>query len=91
MLDEKNPHLRNTRDGTMIKLDANKRACTMDMWTCLVETGSVFSWQGTVGGLAAFDTLVRPAALCRGEKAEHRKLEEVVGTELNGVSGSRSW
>ena len=31
VLDEKNPHKRNTRDGTMIKLDANNGVCT-DMW-----------------------------------------------------------
>ena len=31
VLDEKNPHIRNDRDGTMIKLG---RVCTMDMWIC---------------------------------------------------------
>ena len=45
VLDEKNPHIRNTRDGTVIKLDANGEN-TMDMWICLDETGPVFSWQG---------------------------------------------
>ena len=43
---EKNPHIRNTRDGTVIKLDVNNRVCTMDMWICLDETGQDFSWQG---------------------------------------------
>ena len=29
--------------------------------------------------------LARPAALCRGEEAQNRKLEEIEETELNGV------
>ena len=31
VLDEKNPHSRNTRDGTVIKLDVNNGVYTMDM------------------------------------------------------------
>ena len=46
VLDEKNPHIRNTRDGTVIKLDVNNGVYTMDMRICLDETGPVFSWQG---------------------------------------------
>ena len=46
VLDEKNPHFRNTRDGTVIKLDVNNGVYTMDMWICLYVTGRVFSWQG---------------------------------------------
>ena len=46
VLDEKNPHIRNIRDGTMIQLDVNNGVYTMDMWICLDETGPVFSWQG---------------------------------------------
>ena len=46
MLDEKNPHIRNTGDGTVIKLDVNNGVYTMDMLICLDETGPVFSWQG---------------------------------------------
>ena len=46
VLDEKNPHIRNTRDGTVIKLDVNNAVYKMDMWTCLDETVPVFSWQG---------------------------------------------
>ena len=38
-----------------------------------------------MGGYAAFDELVRPAALCEREGAEDRKLEEVEGQVLNGV------
>ena len=44
VLDVKNPHKRNNRDGTVIKLDVNNEVCTMDMWACLDETGPVFSW-----------------------------------------------
>ena len=46
VLDENNPHIRNTRDGTVIKLDVNNGVYTMDIWICLDETGPVFSWQG---------------------------------------------
>ena len=45
VLDERNPHIRNARDGTMIKLDANNGVRTMYMWICLDETGPVFRWQ----------------------------------------------
>ena len=43
LLDEKSPHIRNIRDGTVIKMDANNGVCRMDMWICLDETGPVFS------------------------------------------------
>ena len=46
VLDEKNPHIQNIRDGTVIKLDANNGVYTLDMWICLDETGPGFSWQG---------------------------------------------
>ena len=46
VLDEKNPHVRNNRDGTVIKLDVNSGVCTMDTWVCIDETGLVFNWQG---------------------------------------------
>ena len=48
VLDEKNSHIRNYRDGTIIKLDVNNRVYvyTMDIWVCLDETGPVFSWLG---------------------------------------------
>ena len=46
VLDEKNPHIRNIRDGTMIKMDVNNGVFTMDTWMCLDERGPNFSWQG---------------------------------------------
>ena len=46
VLDDKNSHTRNNRDGTVIKLDVKNGVYTRDMWVCLVETGPVFSWQG---------------------------------------------
>ena len=46
VLDEKNPHIRNIRDGTVIKLDVHNGVYTLDMWICVDETGQVFSWQG---------------------------------------------
>ena len=41
VLDEKNPHIRNIRDGTVIKLDVSNGVYTMDMWVCLDETGAL--------------------------------------------------
>ena len=38
-----------------------------------------------MSGQTAFDKLVRSAALCRGEKSENIKLEEMKETGLNGV------
>ena len=73
--DDRNPHIRNIRDGTVIKLDVNNGVYTMDMWICLDETGPVFSWAGTVSGQATFDKPARSAALCRGETAEDGKVE----------------
>ena len=46
VLDEQNPHIRNNRDCTVIKLDVNTGVYTMNMWVCLDETGPDFSWQG---------------------------------------------
>ena len=43
VLDEKNPHIRNIPEGTVIKLDVNNSVYTMDMWICLDETLPVFS------------------------------------------------
>ena len=50
---------------------------------------SSFQLAGTVSGQAAFDKLVRPAALCRGEVAENGKGERGEETELNGVEEGR--
>ena len=65
VLDEKNPHIRNIRDGTVINLDVNGGALMKQVQFQLAET---------VSGQAAFDKLVRPAALCRGVTAENRKV-----------------
>ena len=35
VLEEKNPHIRNIWDGTVIKLDVNNGVYTMDMCICL--------------------------------------------------------
>ena len=42
VLDEKNPHIRNNRDGTVMKLDVNNGVYTVDMWVCRDETGPGF-------------------------------------------------
>ena len=41
----KNPHIRDTRDGTMIEKDVNNRVYTMDMWIGFDGTCPVFSRQ----------------------------------------------
>ena len=46
VLDEKNQHIRNIRDGIVMKVEVRNGVCTMDMWICLDETGPVFSGQG---------------------------------------------
>ena len=45
LVDQK-PHVRNNRDGTVIKLDVNNGVYTMDIWVCLDESCLVFSWEG---------------------------------------------
>ena len=69
----------------MIELDVSNGVCTMDMWIYLRLNRSSFQLAGAVSGQAAFDKLARAAALCRGEKADNIKLEEVEGKELNVV------
>ena len=44
VLDEKNKHIPNNREGTVMKLDVNNGVCTMYMWVCLDDTGPFFSW-----------------------------------------------
>ena len=43
VLDDKNPHIRNTQEATVIRLDVYNGAYTMHMWILLDETGPVFS------------------------------------------------
>ena len=70
VLDEKNPKIRNVRDGTVIKLDERNGVCTMDKW---------------MSGQAAFDKPVRPAAMCRGVTAENRKVGRKETKRQNGM------
>ena len=60
VLDEKNPHIRNKRDGTVINLDVNNGMYIMDMWVCLDEIGPVFQLARTVSGSSVTNKLVRP-------------------------------
>ena len=43
VLDDKNPHIRKTRDDTTIKLDMNSGVHTVDMWICPDEPGPVLA------------------------------------------------
>ena len=74
VLDEKNLHIRNNRDGTVIKLDVNNGVCSMDMWVCLNETGPVFQ-------LARTNKLVRPRTKCRSESEESPAEKELNGLD----------
>ena len=53
MLDEKNLHIRNNRDGTVIKPDVNNGVYTMGMWVCPRRNGSSFQLARTVSGSSA--------------------------------------
>ena len=80
VLDEKNPHIRNIRDRTMIKLDVNNERCVHNGYVDLPQRNrSSFQLPGTVSGQTAFGKLVRPSMVCRGEEAENenwKKLKE---------------
>ena len=78
VLDENNPHIRNFRDGTTIKLDSNNGVHKINMWVCTHETGSSFQLAGTVSG----QELVRLAALCERERVEGRRLTDAEKTEF---------
>ena len=64
VLDEIKPHIRNVRDGTVIKLDVNSGVRTMDMWICLDETSPVFRWQG--------QWVVKPLSTSKAGSTLHR-------------------
>ena len=70
VLDEKNPHTRNKRDGTVIKRHVNSGVYTMDTWACLDETGPVFSWQGQGVARVSTNKPVRPRTKCSSETEE---------------------
>ena len=41
VFDDSNPHIRDARDGTTIKLDVNDDMYTMDKWVCFANKMSV--------------------------------------------------
>ena len=86
VLDEKNLHIRNNRDGIVIKLDVNSGVCTMDMWVCLDETCPVFSWQR--GGEESHAEQ-EMNGLEEGEDAMTDTEGEAV--EQEGEAGSADW
>ena len=75
VLDEKIPHSRNTRDGTMIKLNVNSGMYTMDMWICSDGQVRFFQLAGTVSGETAFDKSVTLAAMCGGVRIGEQLVE----------------
>ena len=78
---EENPHIRNNRDGTVIKLDVNNGAYTMDTWVCLDETGPVFQLARTVSGSSVTNKPVRPGTKCSsgGEECQCKARVERFG------------
>ena len=61
----------------MIKLDVNSGVYRIDMWICFDETGPVqFSAGRDSEWSIPFNNPVRPAASCKCEGAENRKLAE---------------
>ena len=79
VLDEKNPHIRNNRDGTDIMLDVNSGVYTTDMWVCLDETGPVFSWQ------EKWVTRVSQTSLQDQGRSAGVEAKSHAGHELNGL------
>ena len=77
VLDEKNPRIRNNRDGMVIKLDVNSGVYTMDMWVCLDETGLVFIWQGLWSGSSVTNKPARPRTKCSSESEESYAEQEL--------------
>ena len=80
VLDGKNPLIRNTRDGTTIKLDVNSGVFAMDMWVCLDMTGLA----RTVTRSIAVSMLVR---LVRLRDSKDTRSNEDDGTNVTKVSG----
>ena len=78
VLDEKNPHIRNNRDGTVIKLDVIEGVCTVYMWVCLGETGPGFQLPRTVSDSSVTNKPVRSGTKCsrRGERKSCRARVE---------------
>ena len=77
VLDEKHPHVRNNRDGTVIKLDVDNGVYTMDMWVCLDETRPA----RTVRGSSVTKKLGRPGTLCSSEREASCAEQELNGLE----------
>ena len=82
-LDGQIPHVRNTRDGAIIKLDVNNGVCTMDMWICLDETGPAFSWQGRRAAKPLSTSLYDLQHRVEVEEGEDKMTEEA-GDENEG-------
>ena len=71
VLDEKNPHIRNNRDGTVVKLDVNNGVCTVDMWVCLDEADPVFQLARTLSGSSVTNKPARPGMCSSGGEESH--------------------
>ena len=81
VLDEKNPHIRSNRDGTVIKLDVNNGVYTTDMWVCLDELGPGFQLARTVSGSSVTNKPAKPRTKCSSEREESCTEQELKGLE----------
>ena len=81
MLDEKNPLIRNTRNGTTIELDVNSGVYSTDMWVCLDKTGLV----RTVTRSIAVSMLVRLVRLRDSKDTRSNEDDDTNVTEVYGV------
>ena len=100
VLDEKGPHIRNNRDGTVISLDVNNRAYTMDV--CVSRRNwSSFQLAGTMSGSSVTHTLVRPRTKCSSQGEESYAEQGLKGVEGGedamtdeegeGAAGTTDW
>ena len=81
VLDEKNSHIRNTRDGTTIELDVNSGVYSTDMWVRLDKTGLV----RTVTRSIAVSMLVRLVKLRDTKDTRSNEDDDTNVTEVSGV------
>ena len=85
VLVEKNPHIRNNRDGTVIKLDVNN-GCVHHGYVhghVGVSQRNWFRFQlaRTVSGSSVTNKLVRPRTKCSNESEKSFAEQELNGTE----------
>ena len=77
VLDEKNPHMRNTQVGTVIKLDVNFGVCTMDMWISASMKQVQFSVDRDSKWSSRFRQGCEAGSIVQLEQQERKKWNDV--------------